>query len=82
LPEKIANAPELWLGLELYYDAFVELCSCRPTGWSMCPIPWTVIVDYAVAHGIVGEQLDDLFFFVRGMDAEYLKYHEQVATRK
>lgn len=74
LPHAIQNAPELWLGLELYLGAFIDLDSCRPSGWDARPIPWTAIADYADAYGITGEQRDDLFYFVRAMDSALRKY--------
>jgi len=77
LPKRIQNAPEMWIGLELYYGAFLDLNTCRPSGWSVCPIPWTAIADYAVAHEIKGEQRDDLFYFIRYLDSAYLKYYEK-----
>jgi hypothetical protein len=74
LPQRIQDAPELWIGLELYYGAFVDLNTCRPSGWGMCPIPWTAIADYASVYRITGEQKDDLFYFVRAMDAAFMGY--------
>ncbi len=76
LPQRIQDAPELWLGLDLYYGAFLDLNSCRPSGWGICPIPWTAIADYTEAYGITGEQRDDLFYFVRAMDTAFMKYQE------
>lgn len=74
LPKRIQDAPELWLGLELFYGAFLDLNSCRSSGWSLSPIPWTSIMDYAKAFEIEGEQKDDLFYFIRFMDEKYLEH--------
>jgi hypothetical protein len=82
LPHAIQSAPDLWLGLELYYGAFVDLNTCRQSGWSVSPIPWTAIADYARAFRIEGEQRDDLFFFVRAMDTAYLEFCEKKAAKK
>ena len=74
LPKRIANAPELWLGLELFYDAFWDLNSCRDAGWSLGPVPWTVIHDFATAFQLDDEQFDDLYYYIRRMDDAYLKF--------
>lgn len=70
LPERIANAPALFLGLELYYGAFADLNTCRAEG----PISWLTIDEYAQRRGLCGEQKEDLFFFVREMDNAYLEF--------
>ncbi len=77
LPKRIQNAPELWIGLELFYGSFLDLNSCRLSGWGLCSIPWTSISDYAEAYGIVDEQRDDLFYFIKAMDVAFLEYHEK-----
>jgi len=74
LPDRIAKAPDLHIGLELYYAAFWELDTCRPIGWGMGPIPWAAVKDYAQTFDLDEEQQESLFFLVRKMDNEYLKY--------
>lgn len=74
LPPSIQNAPELWLGLELYYGAFCDLDSDRSFGWSAGPIPWTSIRRWADTYGVTGDQFNDLVYFIRAMDAAYLSY--------
>ena len=74
LPEKIANAPRLQLGLDLYFDAFFDLSTCRPIGMGMGPIPWSVIRDYAETFRLSEEQTDDLSYYVRVLDVEYMKH--------
>jgi hypothetical protein len=75
LPQKIQNAPELKLGLELYFGAFFDLNTCRPSGWSIAPIPWSVINDYAQTFELDEMQTEDLFFFVGHMDAAFINHH-------
>lgn len=72
LPERIQNAPQLHLGLQLYYDAFFELNTCRTVGMGLGPIPWTAVIDYARAFEFDDEQTDSLIYFVREMDAAFL----------
>lgn len=74
LPARIQNAPELQLGLELYFLAFFELSSCRPIGMDEGPIPWIAIWDYCERLGIEGDQRDDMFYHIRSMDNAYFQY--------
>ena len=77
LPKSIQNAPDLQFGLELYYGAFSDLNSCRSTGWSDGPIPWSAIADYCVAFRLDAEQVADMFHHIRTMDNAYLKHREK-----
>jgi hypothetical protein len=74
LPDPIANAPELAPGLEPYFGAFFDLTTCRSTGWTEGPIPWTAVHFYAEAHNFEGEEREDLFYHVRAMDDAFLKW--------
>lgn len=75
LPKRIANAPELWLGLELFYDAFWDLNSCRDLGAvGFGPIPWSAVKDYAQTFELDSEQFQDLYYYIRRMDDAYLKF--------
>ena len=76
LPDRIANAPKLFFGLELYYDAFWELNTCRSAGWGVMPIPWSSIRDYSVTFDLDEAQEEDLFYLIRVMDNAFLDYHE------
>lgn len=73
LPPAIANAPELQMGLELYYGAFLDLMTCRTMGMGPGPIPWTAINQYARAYDYSEEQEEDLQFYVSRMDQAYLE---------
>lgn len=80
-PRKIRDAPELWIGLELFFGAFIDLDGDRPSGWTLRPIPWARIMDYAEAYNIADEQREDLIFLVRMMDKAYLKHMEKKAQK-
>jgi hypothetical protein len=82
LPKRIANAPTLFIGLELYYDAFWELDTCREVGWGWGPIPWSAIKDYAETFNFDDEQRDDLYYFIRVMDNAYLRYRHKKPAGK
>jgi len=73
LPDRIANAPELQLGLQLYLQAFFDLDSERSHGQGLTSIPWTSIASYAIAFEFDNDQTEDLYFFVRRLDSEHLK---------
>lgn len=74
VPKKIRDAPELQMGLQLYWIAFTDLNSCRQIGYSVAPIPWTAIREYAVANGFDEEQEEDLIYLMGCMDREYIKF--------
>lgn len=74
IPDRILNAPELQLGLQLYLNAFFELESERTSnGYGPSPIPWSSMAQYASVFEFTEELRDDLFFHIRAMDHEYLK---------
>ena len=65
IPDFIANKPFLMPGLELYYEAFQELATCRRNG----QIAWESIAYYATFYGFDEEQTEDLFYHIRAMDS-------------
>lgn len=75
LPARIANKPELLLGLELFYISFLNLTSCRQQGYNTeGPISWLSIAEYCKVQGIIGDQREDLIYHVQQMDSAYLEY--------
>lgn len=59
----------------LYYIAFMDLTSCRGTGYGTeGPISWLSTHTYADAKGFEGEQREDLFYFVGKLDMAYLDH--------
>jgi hypothetical protein len=82
LPKRIAEAPELCLGLELYYTAFWALSTCRALTMSGPGyIPWQSMMDYARSLGLDEEQTDDLFHHVRSMDVAWVRWQHERAKR-
>lgn len=81
LPDRIQNAPDLELGLELYLGAFYDLDSCRTIGWGEGPIPWTAVEQYAQLNEIEGEQRADLHYHVRQLDTAYLQFRASKAGK-
>lgn len=82
LPDKIANAPRLGRGLDLYYIAFQDLSSCRNVGMAVGPIPWTAIKLYCDEHKIKGEQRDDVFFLVAALDEAYREHVQKDSDKR
>lgn len=73
----MANAPELREDLQVYWQAYDELNTCRNyAGMSgvPLPIPWTAINEYAIRHRFAGEAFDDLVHIVRQVDDAYRGY--------
>lgn len=82
LPEKIANAPTIHRGLEIYYVAFWELSTCRSSGFGAGPIPWDAIDRYATRMEWFDERYEDLLDFVRAMDGTFLKFQKEQSDAK
>ena len=79
LPDKIQNAPVLELGLELYYEAFCNLNSCRIGGMSIGEVPWTAIQQYCEAYNLDSEQTSDMHIYIKLMDSKYIKYRAKTS---
>ena len=77
LPDRIANAPELFIGLELYYRAYMDLDSDRSVGMSVGLIPWSACLTWAQAYDLSFDQFDSLVYFVNRMDMVYLEHQEK-----
>ena len=74
LPDNIKNAPDLFMGLELYFHAFTDLNTCRNSGWSAGPIPATAIDEHCDRLGLTPDENDEMHYFIRRMDEAFLKY--------
>lgn len=82
LPPRIANAPELLMGLDLYVNAFYALTSCRGSSYnSEGPIPWIAMRDYCEDSEIYGEDRFYFYELIAKMDQAYLKYKAEKAKR-
>jgi hypothetical protein len=73
----IEKWPKLQPGLELFWDAFLELNTDRPQGFSKPgPIPFTSIYHFATAYGIQDQDFEELRYFIRVLDSTWLKHHD------
>lgn len=73
LPDAIANAPRLYPGLEVYLHAFFDLDFERSHAMGATHIPFSSIVEYAIAFEFDEEMTEDLLYFIRQMDIEHVK---------
>lgn len=76
-PADIKVAPELNLGLDLYYEAFWCLTTCRSLGMGIGPIPWTAVMEYCDRYQIEDDQRDDMVYHINQMDDAYRKHVER-----
>lgn len=59
------------VGLELFYEAFHELSSCRQIGLGLGPIPYTAIVEYCDRNEM---DVDHTVEIIRRMDGALLDH--------
>ena len=76
LPDRIKNAPELMLGLELYFGAFFDLSSSR-SGLGDGPISFMSVREYAQIYEFSEEQTEDLHYFILEMDKVFLDWKKK-----
>jgi hypothetical protein len=74
LPERIKNAPELFIGNELYYEAFSQLTSSRQVGMGLGPVPTLAIIEWGLVNNLDADQREDLLWFIPRLDAKYLEW--------
>lgn len=55
------------MGLELFFEAFMELHTCRG-GMNDGPIPWTAVDQYCTRHGFSDDLYEDVLYHVRAVD--------------
>lgn len=76
LPDKMQNAPRLRPGLELFWEGFTKLTTCRAPGAMGPPgrIPWTAIDQYCARRGYEGYLREDFEAIILQIDEAYLDY--------
>jgi len=77
IPQRIRDAPQLLPGLEVYYQAFLDLCTERQVGFGEGPIPSSSI-DYYISQRSWFTEEDRVWMraLVRRLDIEYLKHRD------
>ena len=66
----------------MFYSAFWDLTTCRPSGWSTQHIPWSAIVEWGQVNQLDSEEMDDLVFYIREMDGEFITYSNEQSKGK
>jgi hypothetical protein len=83
IPDFLKNCPVLQEGLDLFWDAFGTLSTCRALGQGVLgPIPWTAIMDFCDRMEIVDEQRDRMVAYLRTMDKVYIEHFSQKLREK
>lgn len=77
LPDAIQNAPSLLMGLELYWEGYMDLMDSRQAGFGIGPISWIAIISYCVYHRLTPEQTESMQFHIRSMDQVYLAHQNR-----
>jgi hypothetical protein len=77
LPRAIQDAPDLWPGLELYFQAWIDLDSCRSIGLGVGPIPWTAIEAYSISMDLDSDKRARMHRLVRALDRVYLDHNRK-----
>jgi len=67
----LENRPVLLPGLDVYLNAYQELCYDRPVGFAVGSIPWSSIIKWCEFHEL--HDINDVNTFVR-----YIRKLEQV----
>lgn len=75
MPDKIKNAPALYLGLALYLNAWFELDLERDRT-KLEPIKRSSCFEYAADFDLTEEQADDLWFYIQRMDRDFLAWYK------
>lgn len=81
VPEAIQNAPDLWLGLDLYYSAYLDLDSCRSNGFERGSISWFDIRQYCVLQELDEDQTNKMHLVIPMMDKEHYSFLSEKRKR-
>lgn len=90
LPKCFQNPPKLDPALVFYFNAFMDLNTCRNNAMSLGPIPWLAIKDYASFYNLAnsGEEgvgitpFDVFYSIIRALDDAFLEFHRKEAENK
>lgn len=77
LPVEWQNPINPAFELMLYWNAFMELTTCRSIGMGIGPIPFTAIKEYALLYGITKTHYEVFSKLIRGLDREFLDYNNR-----
>jgi hypothetical protein len=75
------EAPEVNQGLDIYWEAFIDLSTCRG-GMGDGPIPWDRAMQYADRLTMDDEEWEDFWFIVSRLDETWLDYQDKKRKTK
>lgn len=78
IPKPMREAPVLLAGLDVFYRAFWDLVADRQSPSSM--IPWHVVQLWADRHNLDEFAAENLHFFMRRLDMEFIKHANKKAS--
>lgn len=78
IPDSIRNRPTLSIGSIFFWDAFVELNSCRGEG----NIPWTAIDRYAERYEVEEDLFEELVDVISALDEAMLQHRDKKRGKK
>lgn len=83
-PEWLANQPELLPGEDFYMRAFWDLSTERQVGFTLGPIPGSLIDEYGSRNGLDFDTMDLFRAVIRMLDDAYIKWaaEQQARARK
>jgi len=76
-PKFLRERPSLLPGLEFYYEAFMDLSTCRSFGMGIGPIPMVAIWTYCDMLDLDDVTRGLMVDHVRAMDSAFLRYHRE-----
>lgn len=80
-PEPLASS-QLLPESEFYWNAYVDLSTCRNSSMSVGQISWSDIMLWADRNKLDDEQREILKYIVYKMDEFYIKYSEEKQKRE
>lgn len=82
-PDWWDECPPLVEGDEFYLAAFWQLDTCRSLAQgSLCPIPWTAMVQYAQFHQLEDDVSEAFVQIITAMDATWLEWMREEQAAK
>jgi hypothetical protein len=77
IPPELQGAPDLPIGLHLYWGAFWDLASCRLFDGGM--IPWTAVQLWADTYELEHDAAETLHYHIRRLDDVFVKHYRKKA---
>lgn len=79
IPDSLANPPQIKFGLEIYWNAFLNLNCDRASSFDVGPIPTVAILSYASYYDI--DDVESFLEVIRRMDNAFIEHHTKKNKR-